>query len=284
MITDLIGKNKTVLLDGSMGAMLIDAGIKASEILCANITAPQLVCDIQKGYADAGSDVILTNTFNMTEHTLTLINKTETEIIGAAVKCAQKASGGRAYIGLDFGPSGFMPQCGEKYPYKRAYDLYKRQIQLAKDDVDLMILESVSLIEDVEAFCEAANDACDLPIFACMTFTEKRKTWFGYPFAEWIEKANALRLTAAGLNCTLSPEKMLPLIKEFAAEVRLPVIAKPNRGQPEMQNDKAVYTMSVDEFAGGVKTLCDNGASIIGGCCGSDKECISQIKKLVYGL
>ena len=276
-----IVSGETVYLDGSMGAILIDNGIDPNFILDANIDHADLVESIHKKYIQAGSDIILTNTFNLTEDSLSHLKYDEELIVNSALDNALKASCEISDVAFDISPSGVFPIGKENYNFDNAYNLYKRLLSYAKNKADLIFIESISLIEDIQALCKAASDTCDLPIFASMTFTEKKHTWFGYNFDDWLKIIPDLPLTAVGLNCSLSPLQMLHMIQEMKEKISIPVFAKPNRGQPVIIDNKADYNMSSDTFAEEMLEIYKSGIKIIGGCCGSDSECIIKMKSLI---
>ena len=272
---------RTVLLDGSMGTRLMANGIHANKILESNITKPDLVYSIHKQYIEAGSDIILTNTFNLTQHAIDYLGYSIEEILSSAISCAQRAAEGNVYIALDISPSGYNPSVCKPYDKEKAYDLYSKIINAGKEGTDLIFIETISIIEDIETLCEAAKDNCELPIFASMTFTGKQNTWFGYPLDNWISRSNDLPIDAVGMNCSLTPTEMYPLAGKLVKGSNKPVFVKPNRGQPEKEDNKSVYKLSADQFAEDMLKFRDLGIHIMGGCCGTDHECISKMKILL---
>lgn len=276
-----IKENKPILLDGSMGALLISQGFKGPKLLRVNVDHPEILTEVHRNYLKAGCDVISLNTFNITPESTANCGLSVEEIIEGAIKAGKKAikEFPNALIALDLGPTGTLLQPVGDQPFEDAYALYKRQIQAAKEEVDLILIETVSDLDEIRAAVQAARDCCDLPFLAAMTFTEKGRTWLGASLEEWAELANELDIDAAGLNCTLTPDAILPLTDKFRTLTDKPVWVQPNRGIPEYVDNKAHYKMSVQDFAAGVMRLYDSGIHIVGGCCGSDAECMEVIRK-----
>ena len=279
-IRELIKNHEPILIDGSIGALLIAKDIVGAQMHRVNIENPEILTQIHRAYLEAGCDVILTNTFNITPETLNRTNMTINEIVTGAVHAAEKAftSNKGKFLALDLGPSGKMLEPIGNSSFEDAYEHYKLQIEPVKNDIDLIVLETISDLTEMESAITAINDICDIPIFAAMTFTEKMKTWLGVSLEEWADLANKAPLDVAGINCTLTPKQMLPLIARFKELVDLPVFAEPNRGQPEKIEDKTIYRMSAKQFASDVMEIYDEGVHIIGGCCGSDPECMQIIR------
>ena len=280
-VRELINNHESLLMDGSIGALLIAQDIIGAKMHRINIEEPEILTQIHQAYLDAGCDIILTNTFNITPETLHKTNMTIAEIVTGAVHAAEKAFSGNKgkFLALDLGPSGKMLEPIGDSSFGDAYEHYKAQIEPVKNDIDLIVLETISDLKEMESAITAINDICDVPIFAAMTFTEKMKTWLGVSLEEWAELANKTPLDVAGINCTLTPKQMLPLILKFKEMVDLPVFAEPNRGQPEKVGDKTIYRMSAKQFANDVMEIYDAGINIIGGCCGSDPECLHIIRE-----
>ncbi len=278
-----IKENTPILLDGSMGALLIAKGLSSQKIHRLNIDDPDVITQIHKDYLKAGCDIILTNTFNITPESMEKCALTVEETVRGAVKAAKKAviDYPNACIALNLGPSGKIFEPIGKTPYQSAYDHYKVQINAALDHVDLIVIETISDLTEMRACVDAVQNSCNLPIFAAMTFTAKEKTWLGTTLKQWAELSNELNIDAAGLNCTMTPEEMLPVLMKFKEIITHAVFAEPNKGQPEFAGENIFYQMSPQLFAENVMKIYDNGIKIIGGCCGSDAECMALIRKAI---
>ncbi len=282
-IIQKIDNHELLMLDGSMGALLLSKGIKATKLLSAGIENSDILIEIHKDYLSAGCDIIATNTFNITNETLKASSYSCEELVGANVKCAKKAKDSfpECAIALDIGPSGFFPRSDGTFPYEKAEDLFSKQIEAAGDDIDLILLETTSVVEDVEAVVSAAKKITDKPVMASMTFTSKCKTWYGVSLDLWIDKLNTLPLLSAGINCSLTPEEMLPLAVTMKKRASKPIFIEPNRGNPTYKDGEMIYEISAERFAEGLKSLYDENIRIIGGCCGSDPECMRKFKEMI---
>ncbi len=276
-------ENKPIIFDGSMGALLIAQGFKAPMLLRVNVDHPEALTEIHIKYLKAGCDVISLNTFNITPESTAKCGLSVEEIIEGAIKAGKEAIKDfpDALIALDLGPTGTLMQPVGDQPFEDAYSFYKRQIEAAKDNVDLILIETVSDLEEIRAAAQAAGDCCELPFLAAMTFTDKERTWLGATLEEWAQLSNELNIDAAGLNCTLTPDAMLPLAQKFKTLTDKPVWVQPNRGVPEYIDNKAHYIMSEQDFSDGVMRLYDSGIHFVGGCCGSDAECMALIRQAV---
>lgn len=281
-INERIKSNDLLLLDGSMGALLLSKGLEPTKLLSAGIEHSDILTSIHREYLEAGCDIITTNTFNITQDTLSASEFSCKELVSASLQCAINAKKNfpNATIALDIGPSGFFPDRNGNFPYERAIELFSEQINAAENVMDIIMLETTSVLGDVEAFAQAAEGA-QKPLFASMTFTPKGRTWYGVALDEWISKVNSLPITVAGINCTLTPTEMLPFAKEMKIKIDKPIFAEPNRGNPINANGIMTYEMDEDTFANGLRSIYDTGINIVGGCCGSNPACMRKFKAML---
>ncbi|MFA0815875.1 MAG: homocysteine S-methyltransferase family protein [Anaerofustis sp.] len=281
LLKERIHNNELLLLDGSMGAVLIGMGFGGNKTHRINIEKPEIITEIHKEYFSAGCDIILTNTFNITPESMQKANMTVKETVRSAVIAASKAREcyPDKYIALNLGPTGKLMEPYGQHPYESAYDYFALQIKEAHENVDLFVIETISDINEMRAAIQACRDICKKPILAAMTFTSRLKTWLGFPLEEWAEFINHSDIDAGGINCTLTPAEMLPLALELKSKINKPLFAEPNRGQPETDGEHTIYRMSPDTFAEGLYAFYRNGIHILGGCCGSDPTCMQQLRK-----
>ena len=274
--SSLVKSDKTIIIDGSMGALLLELGKDVHNLLELNITEPEVLEDIHRRYYKAGCDCILTNTFNLNPQS------DNEKIIDAALTLSNKVKNefNDKFIGFDIGPSGFSYTQRGKDIYSLSYEYYKNQFKHIHNRCDFIIIETVSDITEMKAAIDAANDTT-LPILASMTFTNKKVSWMGTSLSEWIELTNSANILAGGINCTLTPTEMLPLIKEYSQAVNKKVFCEPNKGQPKKTSDETFYTLDDIDYAGGLYDIFNLGIKIIGGCCGSSPNSIKEFKKLI---
>ena len=249
-----------MLLDGAMGTMLQKAGMKPGTIPeTLNITDPEMVAAIHRAYIRAGSRAVYANTFGANS-----LN---------AKDCAAETG---ALAGLDVGPLGVMLQPLGTLPFEEAVKLYKEIMTAgAKAGADLIAIETMSDLAETRAALIAAKEATDLPVFVTMSFDATGRTFTGCTPASMARTLEGLGADAVGVNCSLGPEEMVPIVREIRANTRLPVIAKPNAGLPDPVT--GAYGVSAEDFAEAMKALAAAGAEILGGCCGTDPAYIAAL-------
>lgn len=275
-------ENNIVILDGAMGTMLQDVGLK----ICKNpedynITNKDKIEKIHKLYVDAGSNIILTNTFGANDVRLETSSFNVYEIVKSAVEIAKKATYGTdCLVALDIGPLGKFIKPKGDIEYKDAVEIFKKQIKVGVDQgIDLIMIETMMDLEEMKAAIIAAKEITNKPIFATMTFNNDLKTIFGYTINDMVNELEKLGVNALGFNCSTGPKDMVELVKIARSITKLPIIAMPNRGKPKVVEDKLVYDMTKEEFLKYIKDIVKSGANIVGGCCGTTPEFISELYK-----
>lgn len=275
-ICELINK-KRIYFDGGLGTMLQRRGLKAGELPESwNISHPDIIEDIHRQYLTSGANIITTNTFGVN----CLKHSNYEELIKCAVACAKKATAdfGDSFIAFDIGPLGrFLEPIGD-LPFEDAIEIFAKNIRVAKEcGVDLIIIETMTDSYETKAAVIAAKENCDLPIFVTNVYDENGKLLTGASIEAMVSMLEGLGATAIGMNCSLGPDKMLPLIKRFTDCSSLPIIVNPNAGLPDIVNGKAQYSMSAEKFAEYVSLLATGGANILGGCCGTEPDYIKAL-------
>ncbi len=273
------------LFDGSMGALLISKGL-GSDSASLNVENYEVIRDIHSSYINAGSDIIITNTFSLSakkENNRYSLS----QIISGALKAAKEAVSGKdAYIAFDIGPSGLdMVPLGDS-EYEDAYNFYKEVLTIANDEFDYILIETFTNIDEFNAAVDAAKEVSEKPVFASMTFNEKGYTMFGVSVEKFAESVNERKVYAAGVNCNLLPEEMKDVAVKLKALLDKDILtfAQPNRGSPKMIDGVLKYEMSDEEFAEGTLDILRAGIDIVGGCCGSNEECIRLIRNGMNSL
>ena len=283
MPTELF-ENKILLLDGAMGTVLQQRGLPPGgqpELL--NLTQPELLESIHREYIDAGSRVIYTNTFGANGLKLAKCGLGVEETVAAAVTVAKRAaSGSDALVALDIGPLGELLEPMGTLPFERAYELF-REIVLAgaKAGADLIAIETMTDLYETKAALLAAKENSALPVFVTMSFDASGRTFTGCTVVSMARTLEGLGADAIGLNCSLGPDRLAPLLKELCASTRLPVIAKPNAGLPDPIDGR--YDMGPEAFAQALLPCVEAGVSIVGGCCGTTPEYIRQLAAALEG-
>ncbi len=267
-----------MILDGAMGTMLQRSGMKPGTIPeTLNITDPEMVAAIHRAYFRAGSRIVYANTFGANSLKLKGCGYGLREVIAAGVRiakeCAAEAGG---LAGLDVGPLGVMVEPMGSLPFGEAVRLYKEMMTAgAEAGADMIAIETMSDLAETRAALLAAKEATDLPVFVTMSFDSTGRTFTGCTPASMARTLEGLGADAVGVNCSLGPKEMIPIVREIRENTTLPVIAKPNAGLPDPVT--GAYGVDAAEFAAAMRELADAGAGIVGGCCGTDPEYIRAL-------
>lgn len=281
----LLGK-KTLFFDGAMGTQLQAAGLGVGAIPEElNIDNPKLLVSIHERYLNAGADFISTNTFGANAHKMSRSKYSNTDMIKAAVKNAAKArtNAGRdnsSYIALDIGPIGELLAPIGTLSFEDAYELFKEQIVCVKDDIDAVIFETFGDIYELKAGILAAKENCDKPVFVSMSFDKTGRTLTGTDPVTYVKICEGLGVNAIGVNCSLGPKELQPVIESLLNTSHVPVLVQPNAGLPSIKDGKTTYELTPDSFIEALKPLINSGIAIIGGCCGTSPDFIKAEKEV----
>ena len=271
-----------LLFDGAMGTMLQRAGLSTSErpeLLCT--TNPDAITAIHRAYVEAGSQVATTNTFGANRLNLGSSEQVAA-VFAAAVACARQA--GARYVAADLGPLGeFLDPIGD-IEFDEAVELFAEQARAgAEAGADIVIVETMTDLNELKAAVMGAQSACDLPVFATMTFGESGRTFMGAGPEDAVNLLVELGANALGVNCSLGPEKLEPIVSAMLAlKPPCPVIVQANAGLPEIVDGVAHYGIGPAAYAQAVKPMIEKGATIIGGCCGTDPTYIAELARLLF--
>ena len=276
------------IFDGAMGTMLQAGGLKAGacpELM--NVEDPEVVKKIHRAYIEAGSTIITTNTFGASSLKLAHygISDRVRELNFAAVKIAKEVAGSQIKVAGDIGPSGkFIEPLGD-LTFDAAYKVFFEQAQaLAEAGADFLIIETCIDIQEMRATLLAAKDACNLPIICQLSYSEDGRTVTGtdpQSAAVILEKMGA---SVIGVNCSLGPEQLVPIVKILAENCRVPVSVQPNAGMPYLEDGKTKFPMDAKTFGSWGAKLVEAGATYLGGCCGTTPEHIFELANAVKNL
>lgn len=264
-------------LDGAYGTEFFKKGFKGV-IETLNITDKEMVFDLQKAYVDAGVDFLLTNTFSANRLKLKSLKVSYNikDINYNAVKIAKQAAGQKnVYVLGDISSTGFLINPLGEVSFDEAYDVFKEQGEiLLNAGVDGFIIETMSDLKELKAAILALRDLSqDIPIIAQMTFEENSKAVTGTSVEIFATLLNDLDVDVIGINCTLEPEKLLSVFRKLAKYSKKPISVEPNAGKPKLQRDGSiVYKTSPEKFAIYMEDFVEEGANIVGGCCGTSPE------------
>ena len=273
-----------LMLDGAMGTVLQQRGLPPGgqpELL--NLTEPALLASVYREYVDAGSRVVYANTFGANGLKLAKSGHSVTEVVRSAVTVAKEAVAGTGtLVALDVGPLGELLEPMGTLTFERAYDLFREMMEAgAGAGADLIAIETMTDLYETKAALLAAKEAASLPVLVTMSFEADGRTFTGCTVASMARTLEGLGADAIGLNCSLGPDKLAPLLKELCEHTRLPVVAKPNAGLPDPVDGH--YDMGPEEFARALLPCVEAGVSIVGGCCGTSPDYIRALSAALAG-
>lgn len=278
-------RNKVLVFDGAMGTALQDAGLKAGDIPEElNIDKPELVQSIHQSYLDAGCNIISTNTFGCNSYKMKDSKYTFEEMIKAAIDNAKKAitkSNKDAYIAYDIGPIGCLLEPMGTLSFDEAYEIIKQQVDIVKNEVDVICFETMSDIYELKAGVLACKENCNLPVFVSMTFEQNHRTLSGCDPITYANIMQGLKVDALGVNCSLGPVELKPIVNKLLNCTNLPIIVQPNAGMPKLVDGNTIYDIKVDEYVSAMLELVNNGVSIVGGCCGTTPQFIKELVQVI---
>jgi len=273
-------EKRALLLDGGMGSLLIAAGLEPGrDPVWWNLEHPERVEAAHRGYVEAGSDIVHTNTFGANSVKLRSagLGGRCREVNTRAVEIARRASGGMALVAGDIGPSGLtLPPVGGA-SVDELHDAFVEQTEaLAEAGADLLSIETMFDLREALAALAAAR-ASGLAVLASLTFESRKRGFFTIMGDALVPSLAALAdagAAAVGCNCSVASPVMRAMVEEACASVRAPVVAQPNAGQPRVTAQGVVYDASVEEFARDAAAMVAAGARLVGGCCGTDPSFI----------
>ena len=274
------------LFDGAMGTMLQKAGLPAGmppEKM--NLTVPETVKAIHTAYAAAGADILTANTFGASRQKL---GEDPAPYITAGVRLARQAAGENTLVALDVGPLGVLMQPFGELSFEEAYSLFAEIVEAgakagAEPTADLILIETMSDLLEAKAALLAAKERTSLPVFVTMTFGEDGKTFLGTDPAAAAVTLTSLGADVIGLNCSAGPRELRPLLDVMLQNSHLPVMIQPNAGLPRLKGGETVYDVRPEEFAQWGRAFLDDGAAILGGCCGTSPDHIRALRGLLDG-
>ena len=278
-----------VYLDGACGSNLYLAGMPRG--ICAEqwiLEHEQVMADLQRGYVEAGSQMIYAPTFGANRAALSLygLEKQIREYNSRLVDLSRRAVGDRALVGGDLSPTGkVLTSQGGETEVDEVYEIYREQIAcLAEEGVDFLVAETMLSVEETMIALDAAQSVCQLPVLCSLTLEADGNALYGGNGVEAVETLQDMGASAVGVNCSVGPDQLENVIRNMKRAARIPILAKPNAGLPLMdEQGNAHYSMGPREFALHMKKLVQAGASLIGGCCGTTPEYIKKTRLLLEG-
>ena len=276
--------NRLLFLDGAMGTVLQQRGLPAGgqpELL--NLTRPELLEVIHREYIAAGSQIIYANTFGANAHKLAATGHGVEEVVTQAVRIAKKAAEGTdTLVAVDMGPLGELLEPMGSLSFEDAYALFREvAVAGARAGADLAVVETMTDLYEARAALLAVKENTGLPVFVTLSFETGGRTFTGCTIPSMARTLEGLGADAVGLNCSLGPDLLLPLVKELCESTRLPVITKPNAGLPDPVDGH--YHMDPEAFAQALLPCWEAGVTIFGGCCGTTPDYIRRVREVLAG-
>jgi methionine synthase I (cobalamin-dependent) len=288
----VVHSGTTTLADGAMGTMLFASGLQFGdppEIW--NLTQPDVIRRIHRGYLDAGSRIILTNTFGGNRLRLSLhgndrrvaeLNQMAALLLRAEVDAVE----GQALVAGDIGPSGSIMMPIGNLDFDEAVDVFAEQAAaLVAGGVDLIWIETMSDLEEIHAAITGVRQVAPaIPLITTMTFDTRGHTMMGVKPERAVHALAEWGADAIGGNCGNGPDELIPVIAKMrAAEPDVVLVGKSNAGMPELVDMKAVYRAAPEMMATYALDIRDAGASIIGACCGSTPAHLAAMAEALGG-
>ncbi len=286
-------KQGLLLLDGGMGTELIARGIEigtCNDYL--NIESPDIIMEVQRAYSQAGSDILITNTFGANTYALARHGLAEetVKINQAGVQIARKVAGEQKYVLGDIGPSGdFLEPLGTLKPDELKKAFIEQAEALLAGGVDGFIIETMTALDEMAVAIEALKSVCgDLSMLASMSFDKAGdafRTMMGVDVEAAVSMIVTMDVDAIGFNCGTASldeyvelaEKLVSTVKHFKKDIA--VSAELNAGRPVLIDGRATYKVTPEDFAVAAGKIHSAGVSIIGGCCGTTPEHIKAIAR-----
>ena len=275
-------KNHIVILDGGMGTLLQAAGLRPGELSEDwNLSHPEIVTGVHRAYFDAGSNVVNTNTFGA--NSLKFDADRLEAVVAAAMRNARAAQAQSAgaqpkWVALDVGPTGRMLKPYGDLDFEDAVAVFAETVRLGvKYGADLIVIETMNDSYETKAALLAAKENSDLPVFVTNAYGEDGKLMTGASPAAMVAMLEGMGADAIGVNCSLGPKALRPVVEEYLNYASVPVILKPNAGLPRMEAGKTVFDVPPPEFAADVSEQAAAGVRVAGGCCGTTPEHLAAL-------
>ena len=283
MIEEL--KKGFLFFDGGTGSVLQGMGLLPGERPEEwNLTHPDRIVSLHTAYLRAGCNIIKTNTFGINR--LRFGERTE-QLVSAAMENARTAlreTDGllqHRFVALDIGPCGKLLKPLGDLDFEDAVRLFAEVVRAGESKADCILIETMNDAYETKAAALAAKENSDLPVIVTNVYDEKHKLMTGADPKAMVALLEGLRVDALGMNCSLGPAQMKGILPEFLTYASVPVVVNPNAGLPRSEQGRTVYDVTPEQFAETMREMAEMGASVLGGCCGTDPEFIRQLVQTV---
>lgn len=284
--SEILEKDKIVLLDGAIGTQLDKRGLMGRA--GNNLDNPEVVLEIQRECARCGCDALTTNTLTMNRiyietHNLDVSVR---DVNRAGVELAKQAVGKGQYVLGDISSTGQLLEPYGTYKESQFYDAFKEQAEiLAEAGVDGFIIETMFDLREAMCALRACKDKLSLPVIVSIAFATEAKggrTMMGNSAEQCAKSITDAGADVIGANCgELDPAQMAVVVSMLRSATALPILAQPNAGRPKLVNNQAVFEMTPEPFAAGIDECLHAGARLVGGCCGTTPEHILAVANIL---
>ena len=275
-------KENIVYMDGGMGTLLQEKGLKAGEHPEKwNITHSDVITDIHRMYFDAGSNMVCANTFGA--NSLKFKQNELEEIIKSALNNAFKAkelssNNAEKFVALDIGPTGRLLKPLGDLSFEDAVSVFANTVKLGvKYGAELVVIETMNDSYETKAALLAVKENSDLPVIVTNAYGEDGKLMTGATPMAMVALLEGMGVDALGANCSLGPKQLTTVAEEFIKYASVPVVLKPNAGLPKNVNGKTVFDVSAEEFSTDLSEIIKKGVRVAGGCCGTTPDYIKAL-------
>lgn len=277
-----------VILDGATGTQLQKRGFDGGE--CAEkwtLEHPEAILEIQRAYVKAGSRILYSPTFGANRAKLEahgIFGQVE-EYNLKLTALSKQAAGGKAWVAGDMAPTGMLLYPMGEASFEDLVEIYTEQAAaLEKAGVDLFVIETMMDLGEARAAVLAVKSVSKKPVFVSFTCDENGRTLTGTDVTAALVVMQGMGVDAFGLNCSTGPEEMLRQLRRLKEFARVPLIAKPNAGVPEIVNGETVYNCPPEQFVSFTREMAEAGVQIFGGCCGTEAGHIAALKEALENV
>ena len=288
-LKERLGQNEVIVFDGGTGTYLYAKGIYVNTCFDElNLTNPDIVAEVHREYVAAGADVIETNTFGANRFKLAPhgLEQKVHDINLRGARIAKEVAGEHALVAGSVGPLGVQIEPLGKLSFDEAAEAFREQIKgLLDGGVDLIILETFSLVAELQQAIRALRGLnAAIPLIAQVTINDDGHLLSGATLESFVRAVAPSGVDAIGLNCSVGPKAMLDALETLKTLTGLPISVQPNAGLPQSIGGRNIYMTSPEYMAEYAKRFIQTGATIVGGCCGTNPEHIKAIRRAVRAL
>lgn len=282
---EFLKRDDIILFDGAMGTRLDELGLPMSGEV--NLSHPEQVMKVHEAYLKGGAQILITNTLTMNRPFI------EAHDLGLDVRAVNLAGaklanvvGDDHFVVGDISSTGILLEPFGELTSDKAFEGFSEQAQALDDGgVDGFIIETMYDLKESLLAVRACREVSDLPIIATIAFNSSKnggRTIMGDSAIECARQLENAGVSVVGANCgDLSPEQVADVIAAMRSVTKLPLLAQPNAGKPEMLAGETVYRMEAEEFSAGISKCIKAGASLVGGCCGTTHDHIRAVANLL---